>query len=64
MTQLSLPADLGAIVFDKDGTLIDFNAMWATWLTGGWLNLSAATAWLANSGRAVSPSSMTGCQAD
>jgi phosphoglycolate phosphatase-like HAD superfamily hydrolase len=33
MAQLELPSNIEAIVFDKDGTLIDFNAMWGDWIT-------------------------------
>jgi phosphoglycolate phosphatase len=33
MTSLQIPADIKAIVFDKDGTLIDFDAMWGGWIT-------------------------------
>jgi phosphoglycolate phosphatase-like HAD superfamily hydrolase len=32
MPQLYIPDDIQAIVFDKDGTLLDFNAMWVSWI--------------------------------
>jgi haloacid dehalogenase superfamily, subfamily IA, variant 3 with third motif having DD or ED/haloacid dehalogenase superfamily, subfamily IA, variant 1 with third motif having Dx(3-4)D or Dx(3-4)E len=36
MAQLTFPLDNAtkAIVFDKDGTLIDFDAMWGSWMIG------------------------------
>jgi phosphoglycolate phosphatase len=43
MTQLQVPADLKAVVFDKDGTLIDFHAMWGGWITTLAGRLEAAT---------------------
>src|SRR3954453_11169786 len=43
MTQLHIPPYIQAIVFDKDGTLIDFNAMWGDWITTLARHLEAAT---------------------
>ncbi len=42
MTHPLIPTDLKAIVFDKDGTLIDFNAMWGDWITDLARHLEAA----------------------
>jgi phosphoglycolate phosphatase-like HAD superfamily hydrolase len=42
MTSLQIPADIKAVVFDKDGTLIDFNAMWGNWITELARHLEAA----------------------
>jgi phosphoglycolate phosphatase-like HAD superfamily hydrolase len=44
MTQLQIPADLQALIFDKDGTLIDFDAMWGAWITELARRLEAACA--------------------
>jgi phosphoglycolate phosphatase-like HAD superfamily hydrolase len=37
-----LTHDTQCVVFDKDGTLIDFNAMWGNWITGLARHLEAA----------------------
>jgi len=42
MTQLRFPPNIQAVVFDKDGTLIDFNAMWGEWITDLARHLEAA----------------------
>ena len=42
MTQPHIPPYIQAIVFDKDGTLIDFNAMWGDWITELARHLEAA----------------------
>ena len=42
MTQLRLPPNIQAVVFDKDGTLIDFNAMWGDWVKDLARHLEAA----------------------
>src|ERR1044071_8305188 len=33
MSQLRIPTEIKAVFLDKDGTLIDFQAMWAGWET-------------------------------
>ena len=42
MLQTQISATLKLIVFDKDGTLIDFNAMWGDWITDLARHLEAA----------------------
>src|SRR4029078_8344296 len=42
MTHNEIPPNIRAIVFDKDGTLIDFNAMWGDWITDLARRLEAA----------------------
>jgi phosphoglycolate phosphatase-like HAD superfamily hydrolase len=42
MAQLELPHSIKAVVFDKDGTLIDFDAMWGDWITDLARHLEAA----------------------
>ncbi|MDQ2998902.1 MAG: hypothetical protein M3R61_17865, partial [Chloroflexota bacterium] len=41
MTQ-HIPATIQVVIFDKDGTLIDFNAMWGDWITDLARQLEAA----------------------
>ena len=43
MPQLHIPTDIQAVVFDKDGTLIDFDAMWGGWITTLARRLEAAS---------------------
>ena len=42
MTHVPIPPNIRAIIFDKDGTLIDFNAMWGDWITDLARHLEAA----------------------
>src|SRR6476619_5454896 len=42
MRHYHIPPSIQAIVFDKDGTLIDFNAMWGDWITTLARHLEAA----------------------
>jgi len=42
MTHQHIPSNIQTIVFDKDGTLIDFNAMWGDWITDLARHLEAA----------------------
>jgi phosphoglycolate phosphatase len=42
MPQSYIPAYIQAIIFDKDGTLIDFDAMWGGWITELARHLEAA----------------------
>jgi phosphoglycolate phosphatase len=42
MIHQHIPSNIQAIVFDKDGTLIDFNAMWGDWITELARHLEAA----------------------
>jgi phosphoglycolate phosphatase-like HAD superfamily hydrolase len=42
MTHLHIPPNIRAIIFDKDGTLIDFDAMWAGWIVDLARHLEAA----------------------
>ena len=42
MTHVPIPPNIRAVVFDKDGTLIDFNAMWGDWITDLARHLEAA----------------------
>ena len=42
MTYQQIPPNLQAIIFDKDGTLIDFDAMWGDWITDLARHLEAA----------------------
>jgi phosphoglycolate phosphatase len=42
MPQLPIPTHIQAIIFDKDGTLIDFDAMWGGWITELARHLEAA----------------------
>src|SRR5262245_43160505 len=44
MAQLPIPFDIQAVIFDKDGTLIDFYAMWAAWVIDLAQRLEAASA--------------------
>src|SRR5215212_2750983 len=42
MTHNQIPPNIQAIIFDKDGTLIDFNAMWGDWISDLARHLEAA----------------------
>jgi phosphoglycolate phosphatase len=42
MTHLHIPPNIRAVVFDKDGTLIDFDAMWGAWIPDLARHLEAA----------------------
>jgi phosphoglycolate phosphatase len=42
MAQAHIPANIRAIIFDKDGTLIDFDAMWSQWIPDLARHLEAA----------------------
>src|SRR5204862_8195913 len=42
MIHQHIPSSIQVIVFDKDGTLIDFNAMWGDWITDLARHLEAA----------------------
>ncbi len=43
MTQILILPNIRAVVFDKDGTLIDFNAMWGGWIIELARHLEAAS---------------------
>src|SRR3954447_23473238 len=43
MTELGQPPNIRAVVFDKDGTLIDFDAMWGGWIIDLARHLEAAS---------------------